>query len=62
MGTQRYARADHFLQEIVENPPSMLNMDDCVTSLLDTTRIAELILIMNEKKFTMEIHCQGITG
>lgn len=48
-GSQRYGRADDFLEELLLSSPRMIQLDDDVTSLIDPTRIAELILTEREK-------------
>lgn len=43
-GPQHYGRADDFLEELLSRSPRMINVADGVTSLIDPTRIAELVL------------------
>lgn len=43
-GNQRYGRADDFLEELLGTPPSVVQLADGSTSLIDTHNIAELIL------------------
>ena len=47
-GPQRYGRADDFLEELLATPPSMITVDEGVTSLIDPTRIAELVMEARE--------------
>lgn len=46
-GSQRYGRADDFLEELLSEPPRTMQVDD-TTSLIDPTRLAELILDARE--------------
>jgi hypothetical protein len=43
-GAQRYGRADDFLEELLGTAPSVVQLSDGATTLIDTHSIAELIL------------------
>jgi hypothetical protein len=43
-GAQRYGRADDFLEELLGTAPSVIQLSDGATTLIDTHSIAELIL------------------
>jgi hypothetical protein len=48
-GSQRYNRADDFLQELLMESPRMIQVSEDVTALIDPIRIAELILYERAK-------------
>lgn len=48
-GPQNYGRADDFMEELLSRNPRMINVAEGVTSLIDPTRIAELILNKREE-------------
>ena len=43
-GPQKYGRADDFLEELLSSSPRMITVAEGVTSLIDPTRITELVL------------------
>mmetsp|Transcript_27975 Transcript_27975/g.39398 ORF Transcript_27975/g.39398 Transcript_27975/m.39398 type:complete len:469 (-) Transcript_27975:45-1451(-) len=51
-GLQRYGRADDFLEELLLSTPSMVQVDEGVTGLIDPTHIASLILNKREQVAT----------
>eukprot|EP00521_Asterionellopsis_glacialis_P011810 CAMPEP_0195292604 /NCGR_PEP_ID=MMETSP0707-20130614/10222_1 /TAXON_ID=33640 /ORGANISM="Asterionellopsis glacialis, Strain CCMP134" /LENGTH=351 /DNA_ID=CAMNT_0040353105 /DNA_START=423 /DNA_END=1478 /DNA_ORIENTATION=- len=51
-GLQRYGRADDFLEELLLSTPSMVQVDEGVTGLIDPTHIASLILNEREQVAT----------
>jgi hypothetical protein len=48
-GSQSYRRADDFLQQLLSQSPRMVQSSEDTTSLIDPTRLAELILREREK-------------
>jgi len=48
-GPQRYGRADDFIEELLSRNPRMITVAEGVTSLIDPTRIAELVLKAREE-------------
>jgi hypothetical protein len=48
-GSQRYGRADDVLHELLLETPRLITVKKGVTSLIDPTRIAELVLLEREK-------------
>jgi hypothetical protein len=49
LGRQRYGQAGEFLKELLETAPSMVQVSEDVTALIDPTRIAELLLRQREQ-------------
>ena len=48
-GCQRYGRADDVLHELLSETPRLITVKKGVTSLIDPTRIAELVVMEREK-------------
>jgi hypothetical protein len=51
-GSGWYSRADEFLEELVRTPPSMIQVRDSETALVDPMRVVELILEEREQVAT----------
>jgi hypothetical protein len=49
VGSQRYARADDFLNDLIATPPKMVSAASDATSLIDPLRVAEMILEKREE-------------